>query len=511
MRNSLQWKLLSSFMVVIIVILIGVSLGVSALIGEQILAQKQQELITKGYEVARVVDTIYNEDGGPERVDSFLNSVDSFLDARVWVLDKDRQLVGISIPQWGAPGMMRGPGGPGMMGRGMPGSQIMQQGGMRALFNDLDSVYEGNVWTRTFDHPFYGEKMLVVAVPIKLADGSVNGVVMLNAPVTGINEFMRRIYFYIGITGFVAVVLALLVVTKLTRGIVRPLRAMQETADAMARGDYSRTVKVESKDEVGNLGLAINSLSQDLARYMAELDKMEKLRREFVANVSHELRTPITILRGYNEALMDGTIDDPEQVQRYYRLMQEETVRLERLIKDLLDLSRLQNKKPGQSMERIPLAIIAKSVSDMLQQQAVQKQISLFAVADDALTDIMGDGDRITQLLLILTDNALKYTPAGGKVMLETVREHNSVALTVADSGIGIPADDLPYIWERFYKVDKSHSREDAGVGLGLAIAKEIIDLHGADVEVKSQLGKGTAFTIKFPVAKACQQIIPES
>ena len=493
MNNSLQAKLFYSFMFVIIVMLLGVSLGLSAIVKEQMVAHKQQELINKGNELAYIVNSYYTEKKDLQGLSDFLGSVDSFIDSRVWIIDKSRQVVAMSMPGMGGRGKMRGPG-QGMMGGVM-------QGGMRMVLNELDPVFTGRVWVKTFEHPFYGEKMLVVAVPITLTDGSVGGAILLNTPVTGINDFMDSIYLYVGVTGVVAVLLALFVVSRLTRGIVRPLKAMQETSVAMAKGDYTKQVDVESDDEVGKLGLALNSLAHELAQNIAELESMEKLRRDFVANVSHELRTPLTIIRAYNEALMDGTIDDPEKVKEYHRSMQEETVRLERLIKDLLDLSRLQSQKIDPDEEQIPLATIADSVVTMMRKTTDPRHVVIQWDPRTSAPFIMGNGDRITQLLVILLDNAIKYTPAGGSVTVGIHVEQDQAVLTITDTGVGIGPEDLPYIWERFYKVNKSHSRDDSGTGLGLAIAKHIIDLHHGQAEVRSCLGQGTTFTIRFPMA----------
>lgn len=504
MKHSLQLKLLYSFMLIIIVMIIGVSLGVSLLIKEQMLANKQQELIVKGSELARVVGSYQQEDINLEQLTDFLSNADKFLETRVWVVNGSRQVIAMSTPHWRMRGRMAGPAGlgpfSGNMGNNGP---MMQAGGMRAILNQLDSVFAGKVWSRTIENPYYGEKMLVVAVPIQVSNGSVSGAVLLHAPVTGINSFMQRIYYYIGAAGLAAVILALLVVSWFTRNIVRPLKAMQQTAVAMARGDYSTLIKVETSDEVGHLGLALNSLSQDLSRYITELEHMEKLRRDFVANVSHELRAPLTVIRGYHEALMDGTAGDPQLTQKYHQFMQSELARLEHLIRDLLDLSRLQSGKVDIDKEDIPLSALANSVINILKQQAEQKQIVIHANTAELPPPIVGNGDRITQLLLILLDNALKYTPPGGTIAVTTSKEDDAVVLRVSDTGIGIPASDLPYIWERFYKVDKSRCRTDDGTGLGLAIAKQIIDLHHAKAEVTSILCQGTTFTIRFPLAAA--------
>lgn len=508
MKHSLQKKLLYSFMLVIIVMLIGVSVGVSLIIKEEMLVNKQQELVLKGSELADAVHSFQQERGSLAQLPEFLNSIDGFIESRVWIVDKSRQVIAMSQPQRPIGARMPGMDRPGM-GRGMGpmaghmggNDALLQQGGMRSVLNELDQVFEGKIWTRTVDHPFYMEKMLVVAVPILASDGTVNGAVLLNAPITEMNVFMQKIYYYIGAAGLIAFLLALLVVNWLTRGIVRPLKAMQETAGAMARGDYSASVKIETSDEVGNLGLALNSLALDLAKYIEDLNQMEKLRRDFVANVSHEFRTPMTIIRGYNEALLDGTVDDPELARKYHLIMRDETVRLERLVNDLLDLSRLQSATVRIEKEKLPLSDITNSAVDLMKQQAEQKKVTIIVNTMQPLPEIWGNGDRILQLLIIIMDNALKYTPAGGSITVSTLLENNKVVMKVADTGIGIPTEDLPYIWERLYKVDKSHCRADSGTGLGLAIGKQIIELHQAEAAVSSQLNQGTIVTIKFPLA----------
>lgn len=517
MKHSLQRKLLYSFMLVIAVVLIGVSIGVSLIIKEEMLASKQQDLIDKGLELAMEIEAFQQGRGNLEQLPQLLTNRDGFSDCRIWIVNSSRQVIAMTAPprRMGDPphgmnprngngngkGMGMGHGAGHQMGNNPP----PEENAIAPIVQELDGVFAGQVWTRVFEHPFYGEKMVVVAVPVHSPTGSVMSALVLNVPVTEMNAFMEHIYYYIAIAGLVAFLLALLVVSWLTRGIVRPLKAMQETAGAMARGDYTNYVTIESQDEVGGLGLALNSLAQDLEKYIAELNQTEKLRRDFVANVSHEFRTPMTIIRGYNEALMDGTISDPALIQKYHRLIGEETIRLERLIKDLLDLSRLQSTVVDTDKEKIPLATVVDSVVNLLRQQAEQKQVLLCVNTQEHLPPIWANGDRIVQLVLIIMDNALKYTPSGGRITVTTALEKEKVVLRVADTGIGIPAEDVPYIWERLYKVDKAHNRADGGTGLGLAIAKQIIDLHQATATVSSELQQGTIVTIAFPLISKIQ------
>jgi len=490
MRNSLQFKLLIAFMIIISLTLGSVIFGISLFIKDQVVADKQKDLLQKGTELAQSIQFLQNFPNNMDRLNDFLNHADQYLGARIWILDKSRQVIAISGGRMGMGNMQNMHMG--NMGLGM--------GNMRSLMGQLDPVYSGQILTKITEQPYYGEKMVVVAVPIKQADGTVIGAVLLNAPVTGINDFMQRIYYYIGAGGIIALLFAFLIANRLTQTIVKPLKEMETATETLAKGDYSIRINPHSSDEVGRLGSAINSLAQELSDYMGELEKAEQLRREFVANVSHELRTPLTILRSYTEALLDGIITEPNQVKNHLHDMQEEIIRLEHLVKDLLDLSRLQNEAAAWHTEPIPLPDIADGVLHMFKQKAIQKGIKINLEAKKSVPPILGNGERLTQLLFIFLDNALQHTPSGASITVSIKQTTSAIELAVADTGTGIAKEDLPHIWERFYKADKSHQRTDTGAGLGLAIAKQIIERHKAKVTVSSRLGEGTKFTVEFPL-----------
>ncbi|HWR45378.1 sensor histidine kinase [Sporomusa sp.] len=537
MRISLQHKLLGSFIIVVALVLTSVSVGVSLLIREYFIASKQRELTDKAYETARVVSRYYDGQINYGQLAGFINSIDSLLSARVWVIDNAFNLIAASEEQRGPAGgfhhragMMKKspmdlagdcdmPGGPGKMlrhGHGMgqergmdwqagrPGKVAEQnQAHNRAGITGLDEIRQqieaggGTAWVKTFYHPYYEENMLVVGVPLK-PDGQVQGTVLINAPLSEFDSFLSRIYWYIAAAGTVVVLITIFIANYLSAGIIRPLKSMQAVASAMAGGDYSVQANIDTHDEVGDLSQSLNSLATALKDFVRKTDKTDKLRRDFVANVSHELRTPLTIMRGYNEALLDGTISEPIQVAKYHRVMRDEAVRLEKLINELLDLSQLEAQTATLETEQVSLAEIIDNIVTLFKQRSTEKGVTLRADIAEHLPDINGNGDRLTQLVLILLDNALKFTPAGGIITASLTAAGRSLILTIADTGIGIPPEDLPYIWERFYKADKSHTRTGGGTGLGLAIAREIINLHGAEVEVSSTPGERTVFTVTF-------------
>jgi signal transduction histidine kinase len=360
----------------------------------------------------------------------------------------------------------------------------------------------GTAWVKKIYHPYYEENMLLVAVPLIQAEGQSTGTVLINAPLADFDDFLNRIYWYIAAAGAVGLLLTVLIANYLSASIIRPLRSMRAVASAMANGDYSVQAKVETNDEVGDLSKSLNLLAKALSEFVSKTEKTDKLRRDFVANVSHELRTPLTIMRGYNEALLDGTISQSDQVEKYHRVMRDESIRLQKLINELLDLSHLEARTAALETEQVSLAEIVSNLVTLFKQPSQEKGVELETKIAEGLPEIQANGDRLTQLVLILLDNALKFTPAGGTITISVGADDQTLTLRVADTGEGISPEDLPNVWERFYKADKSHARAAGGTGLGLAIAKEIINLHGAKVDVASQLGKGTVFSIMFAIKK---------
>ncbi len=249
---------------------------------------------------------------------------------------------------------------------------------------------------------------------------------------------------------------------------------------------------VSSRAILGSVGIL-----QDIS----QAEQLEKMRRDFVANVSHELRAPLTVIRGYTEALLDEVIDRKEKPDKYYQIIRQETLRLERLIVDLLDLSRLQSGKVELDMESVDLETISRSVLEKFSPLAGEKQVQLTLLPDSSPFLVQGDGDRLEQLLIIFIDNALRHTNQGGKITISLRGEDQGARVRISDTGEGIPEEDLPYIWERFYKVDKAHTPSLGGTGLGLYIAREIVHLHGGVTRVESRPGEGAAF--EFTLKKA--------
>lgn len=233
---------------------------------------------------------------------------------------------------------------------------------------------------------------------------------------------------------------------------------------------------------------------------ITEQQKLENMRKEFVANVSHELRTPLTSIKSYAETLLDGALDDREMAERFLGVINSESDRMTRLVKDLLQLSRLDNNQMKWAMQKISFETLVKSCIEKVRFASTEKDQVLECFTIGESMEIVADRDRIEQVVLNILTNAIKYTPQGGKVTVYIGKMYSDVYVKVVDSGIGIPKADIERIFERFYRTDKARSREMGGTGLGLAIAKEIVEAHKGKISVTSELGKGSEVTVKLPM-----------
>ena len=233
---------------------------------------------------------------------------------------------------------------------------------------------------------------------------------------------------------------------------------------------------------------------------VTEEQKLDNMRREFVANVSHELRTPITSIKSYSETLLDGAVDDRETTEHFLNVINTEADRMTRLVKDLLQLSRLDNQQVSWNMGEVHIKELVRDVVDRMCLQAEHKHQKLESYVIGDIPNIKGDKDRLEQVFVNLISNALKYTPENGEITVYIGRIYNDIYVKVADNGIGIPADSLPRVFERFYRVDKARSRDMGGTGLGLSIAKEIIQAHGGTISISSEEKKGTEITVRLGV-----------
>ncbi len=337
-----------------------------------------------------------------------------------------------------------------------------------------------------------GEQRLFVAAPIRDGD-HIFGLVQISIPWERVQVLIYQQWSSLVLAGALAILANIAVSLWLARSIIAHLRRLTEGARRLASGHLDERIVVNSKDEVGQLAIAFNEMAAWLQRTIEN-------QRLFIASASHELRSPLTSLKLRTEALLENEDMPPEQQRRFLQEIDKEVQRLQRLADNLLDLTRLQMRSKARSAQPVHLADILKETIHVFTLRAARSRIHLVSEIPTDLPPVYASPEDLEEIFFNLLDNALKYTPPGGRVELSAKAEGDYVVVTVTDTGRGIPPEDLPYIFEPFYRVDKARSSRSGGSGLGLSIVKEIVETLGGRIKVTSEVHKGTTFSVFLPV-----------
>ncbi|MGZ7441402.1 ATP-binding protein [Paenibacillus sp. TH7-28] len=336
-----------------------------------------------------------------------------------------------------------------------------------------------------------GERYFITAKPVKDATGgNITAAVYVMSSTKHMDKSLSAVRGVLVLAGVGALLLALGITWIIARILSRPLVQMQVATRNIGAGELETRLAIRRNDEIGMLADSINHLAMELQRY-------RDTRQEFFANISHELRTPITYLEGYAKVLNNRLYDTEEEKDRYLDIIHEEALRLQHLINDLFELAKMEEGKIALSLEWIDLAEIADNAVRKVRLKTEDKGLRLQAKIKGTVPLVYGDGLRTEQIVLNILENAVRYTEKGG-ITVELDQTPEYVFLAVQDTGIGIPADELPLIFERFYRVEKSRSRQHGGTGLGLPIAKKLAELQGGELRVSSEVGHGSRFELRF-------------
>lgn len=292
------------------------------------------------------------------------------------------------------------------------------------------------------------------------------------------------------LSGIGAFLLALGITWIIAQYLSRPLLKMQQATRKIAAGNLETRLDINSSDEMGSLAHAINDLAVDLQRY-------RDTRQEFFANISHELRTPITYLEGYSHVLQQELYETVEEKNKYLEIIHDEALRLQHLVEDLFDLAKMEEGKISLQLDWVNMSELTQQAVRKVELKAREKHLILHYNENGAMKKIHADKKRMEQIVMNLLENAVRYTEEG-TIEVFVSYTADTFYLEVKDSGIGIPKDEIPYIFERFYRVEKSRSRQHGGTGLGLSIVKKLVELQGGQITVTSEVGKGTRFEIQF-------------
>ena len=368
----------------------------------------------------------------------------------------------------------------------------------------INAAFKGTVNTTEDFNEFLDKKALTTAAPI-FKSGEVIGVVLLHSPIENLSSALNNGIYTLIISIFVALILASISAIVLSLSFTKPLNKIKNTALLLAEGNYEAQTNVKQNDEIGNLAQTIDKLAIQLFKSSKESEHFEKMRQDFIINVSHELRTPVTVIRGSMEALCDNIITEPERIDEYHQQILSESIHLQKLINDLIDLSKLQNT--DFSIEKSPLSLyeIVNDAARSMKQPAGLKNIDITIKCNENPDNYIFEGDyfRIRQMIIIILDNAIKFsyenTPI--KINIEKVSSKNEIKeikMDISNKGNGIADKDINNIFERFHKSEGENN--ESGMGLGLAIAKQIAIRHDIEISVSSIPEKETIFSFIFPV-----------
>ena len=358
----------------------------------------------------------------------------------------------------------------------------------------MDEVNNGEeVSQLDFLEGVFDQKHMIYAVPIYTADNYVCGTAMVCTTSVKLDNLLEMMVKSILVASLWIMLAALIAVYFISEKVIGPLKEMNRAVKSFAAGDFSVRVPIRGKDEIAELAVAFNDMAQSL-------ENLETMRNTFMGNVSHDLRTPMTTISGFIDGILDGAIP-PEKHAYYLGVIATEVRRLSRLVATLLDVARLQAGDRKFNMKPFDICEMARQILISFEQKIDAKHLDVSFDCDEENMFVNADRDAIYQILYNICDNAVKFSCEGGRLMLglHTVKD-KKVQITVFNEGIGIPPEDLPFIFERFYKSDKSRGLDKSGVGLGMFIAKTIIDAHHEKIWVKSEYGHNCEFD--FTLAK---------
>ena len=360
----------------------------------------------------------------------------------------------------------------------------------------IKKAIAGETTTTENFNEFLNENSITVAVPIKNKN-TIEGVVLLHSPVKYMSSALESGIYTLIFSILAALILASISAVWLSISFIKPLNKIRDATTELAQGNYEVTTDVNQSDEIGELAQSIDKLALQLDKSSKESERFEKMRQNFIANISHELRTPITVIRGSMEAICDGIISEPEQLKEYNEQILSDSVHLQRLVNDLIDLTKLQNTDFSIDKSRINLFEIVNDAIRSMKRISAKKNIKINFIAENNERFenylFIGDYQRIRQMIIIILDNAIKFSNKNQKIDIFLQKKDGKYELKIADNGKGIDPENIGEIFNRYHKSNTEENKN--GMGLGLAIAKEIALRHNIKIFVESEPNVKTIFT----------------
>lgn len=469
MKNSIYLKFTIIYLLLAVFGFGVVAFGTSALLMDHVIEKEADTL----YREASHLSTDYAEKyyrsksiASLETVNAQLSSIATYLDGTIWMIDIDGRVI-------------------------VDSERKLSSSEEARVIEEFDPTAFGGSYYMTGDffHEF-DEDILSVITPINY-NYRVRGYLVIHRTMSDLVAKKEAILNIMYLT--LAVLLFLTLIGFLTVGLIiyEPMKKISKAVSKYAAGNLSYQVQVNSTDEFGRLADSMNLMAN-------ELNEMEEYERKFIANISHDFRSPLTSIKGYIEAMMDGTI--PMELQeKYFQIVLFETNRLHKLTEELLVLNSFGGKRGRLDISTFDINAVIKNTAATFEGRCTERKISIILLFESKCEKVEADMGKIQQVIYNLLDNAIKFSNDNSTIEVETTIQHEKVFVSVKDHGIGIPKDSQKKVWERFYKSDASRGKDKRGTGLGLSIVKEIISAHGEHINVISTEGVGTEFTFSLP------------
>lgn len=466
MFNSLRSRIIASYLLVIFLSLSFASFLFYQFLLRYTIQTKKQELVEQASALAQLVSRLENRESliSPTRLLSFPEKV---LKARIFLVRPSGEVISRNqAPYFNRAGI------------------------------DFEALKRKEIVQAERNAPQLGGKVIIVAVPFEQnslsSKSNFSGALVAVSTVRELTQAQGPVLLIFLVAALISLIISGIVGLLLSSSIIKPLSKLNEAAREVAQGHFDHQVEVTLPDEVSKLARTFNYMA-------ASLKQAYQVQKEFLANVAHELKTPLTSIEGFSEALIEDVAQSEESRKKSLSIINQEAKRLSRLVKDILFASTLDAGKLKLELTQVDMETFLRKLGEKIKPLAWEKEIN-FKVSEEGSGKILTDEDRLEQVLTNLLDNAFKHLQAGQSVELKSFKDIGKVVIQVADSGPGIPPQDLPRIFERFYLIEKSRTRRAGGTGLGLAICKEIVEALGGKIEVVSQLGQGTTFTVTLPL-----------
>lgn len=472
MFKSVFSRMLFTYLVIVLLTTLVLGFLVGQLFRDQYYNERVDDMVREAEETNNIIAERYYDGSDRASALSELQVIARKYDAYIWVIDS-HGILRVNDP--------------------LDGERWAENTEFNLQDTLSDVIESGNIIRTTgFFGDAFGVEVMTIGRPLYI-EGRVEGAIYIHTMLDDIQQSVLKIYENVFSSAVIALLVALVLVSWSARRFTEPLSRMNEAAQRYAKGDFTERVPVRTKDEIGTLSKTFNTMAN-------ELESLENLRRSFVANASHEMKAPLAAMRGFLEAMLDGSIPKEEHPE-YMQIVLDETKRLTNLVGNLLDLSKIESGSVPLHKTVFDLNELTARTLLTFEGRIDEKVINVNVQFKNDYCYVNADADMITQVLRNLLDNAIKFTPQGGTITVWTYCGKKKAYVAVKDTGCGIPAEDLENVWTRFFKVEKAHTPGSEGTGLGLSIVRKIIEQHDSKIYVTSKVGKGTNFCFELPLS----------